>query len=318
LKKWLSLSLTLLSFTVNANSITLFVIPPPRPLSWVSPSQIAYTTVLASTSDSYHSIGHVTAKVDCRIDGRNVNFWSGMTSSDNNPSDSQLLLEDGFGMGILYYSYNGHHENAPEILNDLEIAKNKFNRLFTLKFLINEAHCRRMAQYHREYKEYGVAKFYGLSHKPRLAEGAGCTAYATSYLEVAGLLDASLKDSFSKTIRIPEILIGKDNHKVTFNDVLYSDAAQNWASPNDEHRVLHFYDTQFMYNWALDLKKSSHRPAHIRLDEEAYDQWHKYIPTSRKPRKGHRDRIIRKSNGFFGLIIDKRGVPPATDDIWQF
>ncbi len=315
LKSALFFFLSTWSFSSFSNSLTLYIVPPPRPLNWSSPSQITSTTLLASISDSYHSIGHVTAKVDCSSKGQRYRFWSGMTSSANNPSDKDLLFKDEIGMGILFYSYNGKLEQSSEIEDDLETAKNKFNRLITLKFLINEEHCERMRRYYEEFQMHRISKYYGLAHRPRMREGAGCTSYAMSYLEIAGILNPQLKAAFSKNIRVPESLIGGETHKVSINDLLYSDTAQGWANPSDQNRELFFYDTQFMYDWAVSLK--NRLPAGVSIDNEAYQRWHKMLSTGRNPRKGHRDRIIRRSNGFFGLVIDRRHMSSANDDIWQ-
>lgn len=317
MKKFLLFAFILASNTAFANSITFFVVPPPRELKWGSPSEIATSTIQASLSDSYHSIGHVTVKVDCSFKGQNVSFWSGMTSSDDNVSDNDLLFKKKVGLGILYYPYNGHFESRNEIEEDLQIAKNKLNRLFSLKFLINGDHCERVTNYFRQYQRYEVSKTYGLVHRPRYKEGAGCTAYAMSYLDVAGILDPGLKEHFGKFIRVPESLIGTDSKPVPFLELIENDKAKRWARKYEPHRNLEFYDTQFMYDWAKNIHKNDLWSDKVYEDTNARRQWHKMLRIRRRSGNDSRDRIIRKSNGFFGIILDKRHVSAAQDTIWK-
>ena len=47
-------------------------------------------------------------------------------------------------------------------------------------------------EYFHEYRDRGYAQNYGLPLRPRYGEGAGCSAFAVSFLDVAGLLASDL------------------------------------------------------------------------------------------------------------------------------
>jgi hypothetical protein len=83
------------------DSITLYVVTPPARISWDSPKHLARSTVWSSIRSSYHSIGHVTVQTSCRLTtGEKINFWTGMTASDDNTPDKLLLTRDKIGLGI--------------------------------------------------------------------------------------------------------------------------------------------------------------------------------------------------------------------------
>jgi hypothetical protein len=317
LKLLFGLGLSLSSALLYANSITLYVIPPSGRLSWDSPRAIATTALASLLQSGYHPIGHVTARVECAYKGQNVAFWTGMTSSRDNPSDSDLLLKKKIGMGVFYYSFNGLLETEPRIRADLARAQNMIGRLFTLKFLINSDHCERIDRYFSEYQRQGVGRVYGLVHRPRHREGAGCTAHAATFLEVAGVMSPAMKSHLSRTVRVPSSLIGDSRRAVPFSHVLGSATSRRWALANEPHRELFFYDTQFFYDWARALQKQG-VPGQVWKDEEAHRIWHRYIRV-RRPGNGRRPggTTVRKSNGFFGLVIDRRHVPAARDPIWR-
>jgi|GEM_PF-857216 len=298
------------------NSVTLYVIPPPNKLSWDSPRDITKTALLSSLNSGFHPIGHVTVKVECSFKGQNISFWTGMTSSVDNPSDNDLLLRDKLGLGIFYYAYQGYLESGAEIQTDVLKAKEEINRLFTLKFLINDQHCERIQNYFNEYKANQVDKIYGLVYRPRFREGAGCTAYAVSFLEVAGLMEAEFLLYWSKNVRVPTDLIGDVGKEIPITQLLTASLSSRWAKENEDHRKLHFYDTSFFYEWAKDINKLKRLPAGISRDEEAKNEWHKYVRT-KKPAPGRDpDRHLTRSNGFFGLIIDRREWIASDEPLW--
>jgi hypothetical protein len=301
-----------------SQSITFFVIRPPANLNWNNPSSIAWSAVRASLNSSFHPIGHITANVECVTpQGEDVSFWTGMTSSTNNPTDMELLREKKLGFGIFYYDFKGHLETKEEIIEDLEKARHEIGRFFSLRFLINPEHCLRMRDYYQQFQNKGVDAFYGLNHRPRYKEGAGCTAYAMSFLDVAGVFSQSLQNAWGKTILIPEELIGSESKPVPMLDLLYSTHASRWAQEDEDHRRLAFFDTQFMAEWATQFKGASRLPAGISHDQAAYERWHKIVRIRERIPGRSDGRLVNRSNQFFGLTIDARHYKAAQDPIWK-
>ena len=304
---------------VLSESLTFYVIPPPRKINWSSPQSLSRTTLVAAATSSYHSIGHITARVSCTTDkGEAVSYWAGMTSSDNNPSDISLLAKEKLALGILFYDFNGRLENENDIAPDVVKGRNLLNRLFTLRFLINGQHCERLKKYYEWYKSSKARQVYGLKHRPRYNEGAGCTAFAASFLEVAGLLDQKIKTAWSKQVLVPESLIGTRNNPVSLQRMLLSRKANSWASPSAPHRPLFFYDTQFIAEWSQALMSRGLDPRTINYDHAMYPLMHKKITV---PKYSADARVpvtyVKVSNGYYGLVFDRRAWPAATDAIFK-
>jgi hypothetical protein len=294
------------------DSITLYIVPPPARLSWDSPKSLARSTVWSSIRSGYHSIGHVTVQTSCRLStGARISFWTGMTASDDNPADKDLLIREKIGLGILFYPFKGRIERPAELYRDIVIASTRINRLFTLRFLVTPEQCDRVHAYYRGYVSSGP-KGYGQSFRPRHLEGAGCTAYAASYLEVAGILTPEIKESWSKSLRVPKGAIGTSEEPVKLTELLFKKRFSRWAEEHEPHVPLFIYDTQFMFDWSQKLMAEG-LPEGISRDDPLEKSWRRQVRVEGPPHEGD----IKRSNGFYGLRIDARHIPVATDPIWQ-
>jgi hypothetical protein len=297
---------------VTEDSITLYVVTPPARISWDSPKHLARSTVWSSIRSSYHSIGHVTVQTSCRLTtGEKINFWTGMTASDENPPDKLLLTREKIGLGILFYPFKGRIERPQELFRDIEVGASRINRLFTLRFLVSPEHCDRVYRYYRGYVSSGP-KGYGQVFDPRKLEGAGCTAYSASYLDVAGLLTPELKSSWSRELRVPQSAVGTPEKPVKLSDLLLRKEFERWAEEHEPHVPLFIYDTQFMYDWSQKLLEEG-LPENIVRDTALERKWHREVRidgSSQHPAGN------KRSNGFYGLLVDARHMPAAKDPIF--
>lgn len=303
------------------NSLTLYIIPPPKKISWESPSAAVWSAFFSDIKSNYHSIGHVTPHLKC--DAWNglpaVNELTGATSVDSIEKD--MLTKQGTGMGILFYDFLGRLQTYDEIWKDLQKGKEMENRLSTVRFLVNPSACHRMKEYLDGYREQRLGEHYGLYLRPRNREGAGCTAYAASYLDVAGILTPEIKKAWSKTVLIQESLIGRPvtDRFVDINTLLFGAEAKRWAKESEKHRKLFFYDTQFMMTW---LKKiwdlgPSHFPKGYSKDEYNYKLWHqKIFVTIPAPGTETGTEDVYVSNGVMSLLVDFRNAATPTEPIW--
>lgn len=303
------------------NSLTLYIIPPPREISWKSPSSAMWDAFGTAIKSTYHSIGHVTAHVKCdEWNGRPpVNELTGATSDEDNERD--MIFNQGSGMGILFYDFKGHLESYSDIWKDLHIGKEMENRLSTLRFLVNPESCHRMKQYIDEYREQRLGEHYGLYLRPRHREGAGCTAFASSVAEVGGVLTPEIKKAWSTTVLVPEKFIGRPvtNREVPAKTIMFSNEAKRWAYPSEAHRSLFFYDTQFMWAWLKKIwdKGPNNFPKGYSKDAYNYKLWHqKIFVTIPAPGTDSGFEDVYVSNGVMSLLIDSRNLPTPTESIW--
>jgi hypothetical protein len=304
------------------NSLSLYVITPPRKISWKSPSSLTWTAFKSAVKSDFHSIGHAMIHLQCDTTSTTpaVNEQTGATSLEN-PDDKDLLFKNGIGMGLLFYDFPGELNSYKYVSRQLEIASEMQNRLSTFKSLINESTCQRLSIYLKEYKEKRLDTHYGLSLKPRSTEGAGCTAFAASFFELAGLLSPEIKKSWSLSLNVQEKLIGDpilDQH-VPLNDILFGEEGTAWAKGNEASRSLIVYDTQFFDQWIRKIWNMGSKkfPTGYSIDRTNYKQWHKKIWIEiQAPGTPNGWEEAYVSNGVVSLQFDARSIPTPQDNIW--
>lgn len=304
------------------NSITLFIIKPPREISWKSPSTITWTAFKSRVSSDFHSIGHAMIHLQCDATPTStpVNEVTGATDIEHS-MDKDLLFKQGIGMGVFFYDYPGTLNSEKFVWREVFQASEMYQRLATLKALLNPLSCQRAAQYLREYKESGVFKHFGLSFTPRKKEGAGCTSFAASFFDVVGLLTDEIKKAWTLHVNVQEKLIGRPliNQYIESDDLLFSSEAKHWAYPNEKSRSLLVYDTQFLYSWIQNIwqKKEKAFPNNYSLDQMNFRKWHKRIFISiRAPGTPNGWEDVYVSNGVMSLLIDARSAPTPQENIW--
>src|SRR5262249_21617026 len=145
-----------------------------------------------------------------------------------------------------------------------------------IRFRVSDAACGRMRQYYDEYRARGLDRFYGLHLRPLYGEGAGCSAFGTSFLEVAGILDPELSASWSHVRDVPESLIGDGGKpKVGLLPLLFSSRAGRWAKPGEPARRIGFWDPDRMFAWIQATWKA-----------ETATPTGRFLPERRKKSKG--------------------------------
>ena len=304
------------------NSLSLYVITPPREISWKSPSSLTWSAFKNAVKSDFHSIGHAMIHLQCdpTQNSAAVNEQTGATSIENS-DDKDLLFQNGIGMGLLFYDFPGELNSYKYVSRQLEIASEMLNRLSTFKALINESSCQKLATYLKEYKEKKLDSHYGLSLNPRKAEGAGCTAFAASFFELAGLLNPDIKKSWSLHLNVQEKLIGdpiSDQH-VPLNNILFGEEGSAWATKNEASRPLTVYDTQLFDHWIRKIWNmgSEKFPIGYSIDRVNYKKWHKKIwGEIQAPGTPNGWEEVYISNGVVSLQFDARLVPTPEENIW--
>ncbi len=234
------------SLPASADWLRLYVYPSPKQILWENPTQMARITLQNNASLDKHPIGHVNIEVECA--GQDT-IITGMTSGKRGESIRKLIREK-YGLGILFYNLAGRMEYAKDIYYQFP-KRYKNGKLGILSYKINARTCARLSQYYKEYLDGEYFNHYGLPNRPRYREGAGCSAYGASYVELAGLMTEELKSEWSHNIRVPEKWIGGHftNRKVYMHDIVTPLKPIHWANENEAHYPLFFWDPDLMFLW---------------------------------------------------------------------
>ncbi len=264
------------------SSLTLYFIPSPHGMDWSTPASLAKSAAMNRFSFKSRFIGHVWAEVQCG----EQHILTGMIGKKFDYFN-QLLIENK-GLGILFHSFEGTLEDKKDIQEEM-VELTKAGRINYARFILNQKNCQRLVTYAEEYKKNNVGRHYGLSNRPRYAEGAGCSAFGASFLDVAGILDTEIIEQWSKTINIPLELSGPPvrDEGVSLLKVILS--ASSWAKPTDDHKKIFFFDPDSMYNWAQQRISSSESLGDYKTEEK---------------------------NGMKGIVFDRSNRPAPESPIW--
>ncbi len=301
--KVIGIMIALLSSSAFAsNYINLYFIKSPLKIRWKSPQSLALSTAINSIvpvrNDKYrHPISHVYAEIKCQADSDSpIHLYGGMTTADDNEAN-KLLFQEKIGLGILYYLQKGRLQREQEIVDSIEYFKGK-RRLNRLSVKVSEASCLRVAEFYEGWLEKGYDKLYaGFNAVPRNGEGSGCAEYATSLLDVAGVLDEEFKKAWSFKITPPYDLVGPPmtNNEVDFVGVLTS-FGKKWETEETD-LTLEAWDPGVMHRW---VKK-----VHRKLRKKKYKG---SLPFKILNFNDHKNK---------GLIVDLSDRPTPTDPIWN-
>lgn len=237
--------------TTFGNELTLYFFPSPYKMNWDSPKSLAKSvlnnTFLPSKFLLRHAIGHVSTEVRCD-DG--FYHLSGMTTKDKT-EDRKLLLKDKVGLGVVFYPMKGALQTEREVKLDLDDRYRK-GRMNWITHKISRSTCLRLKEYIQVYEKENIADVYGLVFNPRKKEGAGCSAFGMSMLEVAGLMTKEYRSEFSHRLFVNKNLDGFSYGKknVSFFKVLAGmKGARRWAVDKFTGRELYFWRPNLMYDW---------------------------------------------------------------------
>lgn len=197
-------------------------------------------------------MGHVVVELKCG----DQHELTGMTGKNFDYLNQTLIQQR--GLGVLYHSFEGQLEEKAQVEKELRKFLADGSVSFT-RFLINEGQCKRLTQYLNEYREKKVDRYYGLANRPRFGEGAGCSAFGVSFLEVAGVMEQEMRDAWSQTVNIPLKLAGPpltDEGVSVFSVFMNGD---KWATDQEKHKRLTFWNPDKMDAWVkskVELKQA--------------------------------------------------------------
>lgn len=260
--------------------MTLYFKPSPKGYDWSSPSAVLKSAVKNKLSFDSRFMGHVFVELRC---GDQYEL-TGMSGKSLDPV-TQLLVNQR-GLGILYHSFEGELEKTTDLKEELSGLLSEGKVTYT-KFLLNDGQCKRATEYLSEYREKNVGRYYGLANRPRYGEGAGCSAFGVSFLEVTGVLDQEMKENWSQSIYIPLELAGPPvtDEGVSLFKILTS--GDKWATDKEKHKLLTFWNPDKMNDWVK--KKFEEKQAYYSVENNQKAQ---------------------------GVVFDKTTLPAPMGPIW--
>jgi hypothetical protein len=278
----------------QADDLTLYFFPSPSGINWTSPRSLAQSTVANFLSldrrDKPHPIGHVTTEINCSA-GYAV---AGMTTAPGDNSEMDLIFKKGYGFGVLFNNFAGAFDNPESIMEQVN-QKFKTGHVSYLRIFVRPSTCARVLEYYKQFGELGYQNNYGLPNRPRHREGGGCSAFATSILDVAGILEEDFVKSWSLNLVIPKIMVGGPltGKKISFRKLYFLKGSLNHWDPSDSQTgfPISFYDPDRMHKWLLDT-------------------W------AREKANPSGQFITERNKKSYGLVIDRTLVPTPTDSFW--
>lgn len=279
----------IIATTTCAQECTIYTIPSPKGINWKSPSRLLFSYVSNMVCRSRykkekHPIGHMIVE----LKDSNRHALVGV-SNVHGSGMSGKVLRKGYGLGILFSTISGtieeNDKNMPQVAQRCETGDIAF-----ITYKINRPVFDRLLQYLHEYKVKGYHLNYNGWNKPREGLGAGCSAFAVSFLEVGGLTKELPPDEWKVQVTVPNRLLGGKKtfaRSVQFIKLLF---ARHWAAAHSKDGLdLVLYEPTLLYQWIVK-KHNSALPQNVS-----------------KTTKGKAP----------GLIVDCTQLPVPAEPIWK-
>lgn len=233
----------------------------------MNPKALTFTTTRNKLLGRPRSIGHVSVMIRSEKDY----VLTGMTQSNKDEGRREVLF-GGYGLGILLHNFKGALEEREHLVPELEKRSVKPGWLSYLRMQTNEKINGRLLDYLSEYRKLGCDQWYGMRNRPLYGEGGGCSAFAASFLETAGLLSEEFTREWTRKFNIPHELIGGPitGKKVPVLQMLRR--ADRWAQEDEPHEKGFFWDPDLMHAWLVRTYDREMRNPHGEFQTEMWNR----------------------------------------------
>lgn len=242
--------------------LTIYVVPSTEWLGWNSPVELMKNTAWNKVFPVFpkkkkRAIGHVFVEL---TDG-DYRFFGGMTTQAGNHQMNKVVKE-GYNLGVLFAEFPGALD-CPVKLQEELIKRCEDGEIAFMTFSLHRSNFNRLREYVETYQQRDYHLIYNGSNQPRKGEGAGCSAFGVSFLEVAGLLKEEWKEEWTMKVRVPEHLVGgpKTGQKVPVISMLF---ANRWAKEHEPHLVLELYEPFLIYEWIVFIAEENNKPSNVK------------------------------------------------------
>lgn len=261
----------------DAHVLTLYAIPAPSStlnpagLSWQTPGGLV-RRVLVNEAGAYvldfkRTIGHAGVRVSCAAsNGRPAEHFMGSMTNVDSGDFNALVIDQKIGLGMLFDNVPGRLESEAELQATVTEREGNGKMAFVEMHVSGDT-CHALVDYAKAYSAANVQKNYGLAARPLYKEGAGCSAFSMSFLELANLLEPRFVQGFSFSVRVPKytapligsaepLVGGTKNPGVQVPITRLTTLTRDWAKPTEEGYDLFGWDPTQMYQW-IDEKAAA-------------------------------------------------------------
>lgn len=262
----------LLTFPALGNELELIFYRAPSPLNWSTPGSLVRSTFqnlkFKVGSHPYpHGISHVNVRLQC---GKKASVYRGITSKKSDFSYAWDFLIEGKALDTFLINVKGRFYTEKEIRSWLPTLKSK-GYVRTLKILLNESQCARAERYLSMYEDLGLQNIYGgLRSLPLQGEGAGCAAFAVSFLQILDLFPVEIDEYWKRRLYVPLEILSTQERRARISALGYMRGKdRRWALPSEKHIVLDFWDPEKMFQWqAQMLSRKTQLPAYMSWEKD--------------------------------------------------
>jgi hypothetical protein len=267
---------------LTENQLIIYSVNPPTPIDWSTPGK-AFKSIFKNAfitegydvreSDSEgllitrkqsiktHFIGHMFMQLKCT---GLPTVLTGMSS----PGDEEIsgLMLKGKSFNQIVSTTKGHFNTAKELQEEIELRKERVGNLHYVGINLKPSSCEELLKYLTEYTACGVNQRYGgLDANPHKGEGAGCSAFAISFLQRLNLVprieeikNESFGSQFLRKIKVPKIMLSfkESDPKLGAWGILRGKDV-NWAKEKEEGRDVTFFDPELFSKWVSEFKKTN-------------------------------------------------------------
>lgn len=249
--------------TSAVHELTIYAIPSQSELDWKSPSSILQTALESYTQSIFKRysipIGHIFIEFSTPLIDSVV-----LTSITTAPGTDmgRMVLIDKVGLGILGATFKGRMESSKELQKKINLFGRK-KQLAFIKYRISEEAALRVKKYLEVFTKkkdggFSPSGHYGGAFWPRYEyEGAGCSAFGISAMEIAGLyID---HPEWRVSFNIPMDLVGGsfNNHKRVKARSIKK--RYHWHDgsgvENVDYIPFTIYDPSLIFNWILKQRE---------------------------------------------------------------
>jgi hypothetical protein len=294
------------------NELTIFVIPSKVKFDWSSPSSLFRSYFKNFKRNLFkkksYTLGHAFIALQTPLSSGRI--FAGMRAASGKELKN-LVLKDHYGLAILGADTEGKLENEADLVPQVKKYSRKGQLAFMTFFISDEA-TERLLQFFHAFKAgtdsngYHGAR-YGGAFWPRFeGEGSGCSAFAVSFLDLAGLL----KEEFAEwmvRVNIPMDLIGgpyNNYHEVRFSDIKkYKSWAESSETAAESYEPFGIYDPTIIYEWIEEKWEEQNSVDHPSLAPLQLNQAKGILIDSRNHPLPDEDSIFMERNNH-SIFID--------------
>lgn len=242
------------------NSLTIHLIPSTYPLNWTTPRSLLFSIIKNKYffPKTNHFIGHVSAELNCTINGKKERLFMGQSSNSLNGFKDFIL--QGYGFSILNMPTNNYDDvpllTVPGKLDQVEGSSQHFDDLISsdvfglISFRIKQKDCEATAEFMKEYRQrtlnnQGAGNNYGFGADPIKFQGAGCAPFVQTLFETSQLFDFAKE--MNQVVYLPNSLLGnpKNGKKIGLWTLLTSNL--DMSVKNKKARTFSFPDPQLLF-----------------------------------------------------------------------